>query len=419
MRNRDNNTGEYIMFLLFPFYTFIKSIINYNRNYSKTIFILFLGFYGYMITTPKKEVDMDIFRRIDLFESFAKGEEKFSFNVFLLNLNDDGSYATDPFESLMMSLISKITDNYRILFLIYGILFGILFTKNVWYILEKFNITIGKNNIIFFLLLFLIIPFWNITIFRFYFASQIFIFGAIRFLYTKKYYYILFCLISTFVHFSFSFALISIIIFFLLSNKIYLSYSFLIMSLFIGNLDINSITDKFNIFPKAYENKIQGYTNDEYSVEVAGNKSLVSNRWYLNGKNISIKIAFLLLYLLIFFKIKILLKNEQFSRFLSFALIFFSMALLVNNIPSMDRFYTLAYFFGAIIGLIVFFKDKELNVLPLKFNNIFFLLIGLYLIVEIRIGMDTFGLLTFIGNPFFIFFANQNISVIDLVKLDF
>ena len=95
------------------------------------------------------------------------------------------------------------------------------------------------------------------------------------------------------------------------------------------------------------------------------------------------------------------------------------MALLVNNIPSMDRFYTLAYFFGAIIGLIVFFKNKELNVLPLKFNNMFFLLIGLYLLVEIRIGMDTFGLLTFIGNPFFIFFANQNISVIDLVKLDF
>ena len=130
MRNTDNSSGEYIMFLLFPLYSFIKSIIYYNRNYSKTIFILFLGFYGFMISTPKNEDNMDIFRRIDLFESYSKGEEKYSFNDFLLNLNDDSSYSTDPFESLMMSSLIKITDNYRILFLIYGILFGILFTKN-------------------------------------------------------------------------------------------------------------------------------------------------------------------------------------------------------------------------------------------------------------------------------------------------
>ena len=85
----------------------------------------------------------------------------------------------------------------------------------------------------------------------------------------------------------------------------------------------------------------------------------------------------------------------------------------------MDRFYTVAYFFGAIIGLIVFVKNNELNVITLKFNNVFILLIGLYLLVELRIGMDTVGLLTLIGNPFLMGFANQNISVIDLVKLEF
>jgi hypothetical protein len=408
------NSNRFLVFLLYPFLGFINSIRFYRQTNAKTIFILFVGFYGYMITTPTT-TDMDLKRRKEYFESYSKNEFTFSVKEFITEINDDDSYFSDPFESFIMYTVSRFSTNARFLFFVYGILFALFFANNFWYILNKYNIILNKYNKIFFYSFILSIPFWSIGVFRFFFASQIFLFGLIRYIDQRKYIYLIFALLSLLVHFSFIYSVFILGIYILFNNKINLSFGFLLVSFFLSNLNISNISERFNFLPKAYQNKVQAYSQEDYVADVMQTKMLSSNRWYLNAKNKSLQFAFLLLFLFIFLKRKFVLENSILSRYVNVAMISFGCCFLVINVPSMDRFFGLAYTLGSIVGLISL-NDFHNKLVPRASYYPFLLLVGLYLIVEIRIGFDTIGLFTIFGNLPFLLLADSNIAIIEILK---
>jgi hypothetical protein len=87
----------------------------------------------------------------------------------------------------------------------------------------------------------------------------------------------------------------------------------------------------------------------------------------------------------------------------------------VNDIPSMDRFLRVSYFFALAFGLLLLTSNID-SVMFWRLSKFMTWPIYLYIIVEVRTGFDTIGIITVVGNIIFIPFMEENIALIELIK---
>src|SRR5690606_345374 len=98
----------------------------------------------------------------------------------------EGSKTLDVIEPLISYLTSQTTSDHKILLLIYGIIYGFFFSRNIWYFFDKTkgNLTLKSISI---LLLFVIqIGIWQLNGFLFWCAAQIYIYAALHLLLMKS-----------------------------------------------------------------------------------------------------------------------------------------------------------------------------------------------------------------------------------------
>jgi hypothetical protein len=412
--NNKIDHGYYIWFLIWPMWSFIESLRQYRNPISRNIVWLFIIFYGYVITSPDYETDTDLMRRVEFFKSWA-ADYGAGFDAYLERLNDDEEGHTDVVESFLMFSISRVTNNHRILFMIYGILFGFFYTRNIWFVFDRIKSNLNKYSIPFFLAVLIIVPFWNLGIFRFYFASQIFIFGMLRYISSKKRLNILICLAAVTVHFSFFFANLFALIYMFSGNRTNVYFIIFLSSLLFSNINIESINQSIDFLPKTMERKAVGYTSSDYVEEVRENINDINNRWYLNGRMIAGKFAIALFLILAFLNRKKFENDIFLYNCFNFALLFVAGSFFVNEIPSMDRFLRVSYFFALAFGLLLLTSNID-NVMFWRLSKFMTWPIYLYIIVEVRTGFDTIGLVTVVGNIIFIPFMEENIALIEFIK---
>lgn len=406
----------FIEAFLSPFWCFIKGLINYRKPNSKYYILVFILFYAFSMTFPIGETNMDIFRRIESFNLYASQPNISIIDVFNKSYSDDSDNSNaDIFEALLLFLVTRFTDNIKIMFVVWAFCFGLLFVNNIWYLIEKNNLKINKINLIWVIALFLIIPFWNINAFRFWTAAHLFIFGLLRFFYTKKKSYLFFSFFSAIIHFSFIIPNFLLIFFFILpKNLIVANFLFLFTSI-TSNFNIQKLNQLFIFLPSGISGKTNDYTSDYYLTRVNEFKLLDTN-FYISLRYKLVLVAFELLFLFIYFNYKNFLKVKLNTDLFFLTFILLSFSNLVFSIPPLDRFFNLGAFFMFIIGVNFanFLLINKLNLF--KFKYISSLLI-LYLLVEIRIGFDTISIVSIIGNPVTQYFvSNDNFSLIDIFK---
>jgi hypothetical protein len=413
-KNNKADSGFYVWFFIWPLWSLIESLRQYQNPISKNIMWLFVIFYGYVITTPAYETDTDLMRRIEYFKGWSLNYGA-NFQTFIDTLDDEDEGHTDLVETFLMYVVSRVTENFRILFMIYGILFGYFYSRNIWFVFDRIKNKLNKYSIPFFLAILIIVPFWNLGIFRFYFASQIFIFGILRYIATKRKLNILICLLAVSVHWSFLFANLFALIYMFAGNRTTVYFIVFLASLLFSNLNIESINEKIDFLPKTMERKAVGYTRSEYVEEVRDNTYHESNRWYLNGRQYAVKFAIALFFILAFLNRKKFEDDIFLYNCFNFALLFVAGSFFVNEIPSMDRFLRVSYFFGFAFGLMLITSNLESQMFY-RLSKFMTWPIYLYIIVEVRSGFDTIGIITVLGNIIFIPFMDENIALIELIK---
>lgn len=402
--------------LLSPFWCFIKGFRNYRMKNSKYYVLIFILFYAFTITFPKGEKDMDIYRRIEYFKNYASQPNLSINEVWNVAYSDDDSNSNADFgESFLMYFVSRFTDDYRWMMVFWALSFGLLFVNNIWYIIEKINLRINGLTFLWFVGFFLIIPFWNINAFRFWTAAHLFIFGLLRFFYTKKKSYLFVCLLSILVHYSFVISNFLLVLFFFLPRNLKVANFFFLTTLVLTTLNMQSFDSVIELLPVGLRGKAISYTSSAY-LERVDDLSKIDLNFYVTLRYKAVLLVFELMFLFICSKYKDFLKEKLNSDlfFLSFILLTFSN--LVFSTPPLDRFFNLGCFFVFIIGLK--FSDYLIkrNLKPILFKYISWLLL-IYLIVEIRIGLDTISVVSIIGNPITQFFvSDSNFSLIDLFK---
>jgi hypothetical protein len=169
------------------------------------------------------------------------------------------------------------------------------------------------------------------------------------------------------------------------------------------------------VFPASWVDRVRGYTSDDYVASVKEARTFGESRWYARWRQDILKVAVMLLVIGFFLFEKRVFLGTRLCSLFCFAVLLFSVVNFLQNIPSLDRFLTICYLF-----LFAFFffmlalnsQEKWLSAL----YPVILLCVSIYLVVEIRIGLDSIGLRTLFTNPITVGLFRNDRALIDIFK---
>ncbi|NDI97581.1 hypothetical protein GWA97_00645 [Flavobacterium sp. LaA7.5] len=359
---------------------------------------------------------MDSFRHREDFVQWAF-EHEMNFDYFLSRLYSEDVSFIDIVMPLLKFLVSRVTDNPDVFYGVLGFLFGYFFSRNIFFLINFYNVKLSAYSILFIFMFAFVAPPWEINSFRFWFATHIFLYGCFKLFSGKSKMSYLYILITPFIHFGYIFAIILFAIYKLIGNRIKLYFILFIASIFLNEINLQSIKA---LIPEtsigALDKKTSGYTSEGYIEERAETASQLN--WYVGLKSKPVKYVTMLVVIFIYFKYrKRLIESELLSIF-CIALFIFSLSyLLMNSVPVFGRYNRLGQLFLYGFLFLFFIKYKDDNITWYK--NIFPFHIAaaaLFILVDIRSSFDTMTIDTIISNPLLSAFYRSHEPIINFIK---
>ncbi len=383
----------------------------WRTSWAKNIFWLFCIYFGLTFVIDSTGES----------DSSRYGQELLQFSQSGLTLNDlkssiygaDTNYV-DIVQPLITFIVSKFTDNPKVLFTVFALIFGFFYSRNIWYILDRLN-----NKITFIILIFIIVyallnPIFNINGFRMYAAAHIFLYGTLPFLLEGNKKKLFWAFFSVFVHFSFFLPVFILICYILFGNRLGIYFWFFIVACFFSEINIQTARESLAYLPGVFSSRLELYFDADYISSLSQSQADLS--WYM--------LYYIKLKSWILIALSVLVfvwgKNELKSRpdllnLFCFALLICGWAKLLGNLPSAGRFGIIANLFMFAFFILFFSEHKDLKFYKeLEFISIPILL--LFIIVTIRMGLDFMGLSTILGNPVYSYFVNDNIPLVTVIK---
>lgn len=347
-----------IGYIFFPFISFLFTLKYYKSSWFKNALWLFIIFYGF---------SMSFVETLDAYAYRMKFEEAAiryrSFSSFLDVFDSSKTGQIDFARPLINYILTYFTDNYHVLFGIYGLIFGYFYSRNIDFILKQISSKHSKT--LFGLILFLAfyIGIWQINGFRFWTAAHIFTFAIINILYkkNKKTGYLCLFLSLTF-HLSFILPALIFVFYNYIPrfNKLFI-IGILALSLYnpISNLQVVESYLTRYAYTEQLERKVEDYTSTE-AVEKAESSS---NKRSLVNIFISLFNRGLILILAWFLIPKFSEIDKSYVKFFRFGLTLALAGAVLSFIPSVGRFLVVGLYillFSSVMILIKyhFYKRK-------------------------------------------------------------
>lgn len=405
-------TSAFLLLLLAPIFSLIMAIRNYQYPWAKNLVWLFIVFYGYTFVFSNKGLDSE--RYVQSLAYFAK-QHATSFSEFTQLLYSEDTNYVDILQPVLTFLVSRFTDDGRILFACFGLIFGFFYSRNVWFLLSKVDHKVNQEARLFLILFIFIVAIWQINGFRFYTAAHIFVYGVFFVIDGKRIRGILFCMLSLFVHFSFLLPLLLLLIYHLVGNRLVLSFVLYLASFFIAQISPESLQTYSDALPKVFQQRSEKYIGDEY---LETRKQLrEKGRWFLEGRTTYLIYATNVLLILIFIRFYRELRDNYYAAsLLTYSLLLLALSNILSQIPSVgDRFQQVSLLI-LYPALFFFMQKNSKNIFSNWVKVPFIMAMLLFIIVEIRIGFQTIGILTVIGNPLIAPLIKNDVAIIDLIK---
>ena len=401
-----------VFFLLWPFGALIYALIFINSKFSKPIAILFCAYFGLILIIPENIAGAaDSARIAD--QLVQMHNTPLSLDSFVGLFFNKGGYA-DFYQPLMTWIVSIFTGNARVLFTLYGLVFGYFYISNLWIIAKKFSSDIIIPIIILFMLLAMLNPIWNINGVRMWTAAHIFIYGLLLLIIENKKYGFIWCVVSVLVHFSFFFPLLVFIgfYFFRFNWAIHLYFVLYILSLTLFEIKAVNFGDLSDYLPAIFKSRFDSYTNEAYLETLQESSALL-------GAHVKIfyLISTLTFNLIIgsFYFLRKHINDNKVIQLYMYGLLLLAFTYSLKGVGSIGRFssignfITIAALLLALSDTIVFEKIKKF-IWALSF-------VALYpIIFLIRVGTDYYGISLLFGNPLYAIFYADKIPIIEFVK---
>ncbi|MGF1672030.1 MAG: hypothetical protein ACFCU6_16420 [Balneolaceae bacterium] len=403
-----------VAFLLSPFLSAVAAFRSYRSPWAKNLFWAFCAFYGFTFAIGTESQGSDIMRYItqlqDLYEvdmTFTKAVDYFAY-----------SGEVDILRTLIAVTLSRFTDNPAILTLIYGIIFGFFFSRNLWYVMERLEGKILPVTILLLACFFLVNPIWKINGFRMWTAAHIFIYGLLPYLCEGKKRGIWIACSSILVHFAFLVPILLLLGYIFLGNRLTLYFFFFISTFFISGVNMTV----FNYYTEDYMPEVVQERTSSYRTDSAVSKMSTPSssqrvwyaRWYRTALEWSLSGFLIILY---WKNRKFIQSHKSWLSLVSFTLLLFAAANILRFIPSGGRYLTLAYLCA--LPLCIFYVQNIAREKMLK-RYLYLAAPALFLfaIVSLRIGFYSLSATSILGNPLIaLFTAGENYSLNDFIRM--
>ncbi|MBN1181565.1 MAG: EpsG family protein [Bacteroidales bacterium] len=406
-----NIWGWFVLYLIWPFGTLMKSFTWIRTKEAMNLFWLFCIYFGFTFVVQEGS-RADSTRAItQLQEMRATG---ISMNELLGSFYASGSGDIDVLESLITFIVSRFTDNYRILFAVYGLIFGYFYSRNIWILINKTNGPITLFPTILLMAFIVVVGIWDINGFRYYTAVQIFMFGTLSFLLEGKKRKLWLAAVAILVHWSFLIAFTVLLVYFLSRNQTKIYFILFVASFFVAALHMDLIRQWFDSYaPAMIRESRSGYLSEGYKEAI--DRSYVGANWYLKGHLEIIKwfifISFSYIQLRGIRKVK---ENIQLFKLYNFSLLFYAIVNVFSIVPSMGRFYAVANMLClAFLFLNIMMVQGNY---PALLKKLALPAMLIFIIVKFRMGFDFMGSSLLLGNPVTAFFIEHETPLIEFVK---
>lgn len=340
MKYNDNNLGkQWLLFFFIPLFSFISTIKYVDRKAGRVLIVLFCCLVGWLMSPYSQ--DQDLYRYYEKFEVVSS----WNAHTYGINLADYlmfNSGKKDFYFETVTYFCSRLTDNPHFYYLIFGLVFGLFFSKSLSIMISNFYKKGGKMDTysgIFFFLIIFSIPFMLISSIRFWTAAWVSIYVALKVLVENKPLYSFWLLLALFIHGTY---LIFIVLFglsYLLSRTDKFTY-FLVVLVY---LSIPFSYLSFSVIDSVAQ-YIPGFLEDTAEVYVgrASNDPIVGTgfAWVSNIFHEAIKIFDYILIILLTTRRK--QGQDEYYRLYIILLVILAFGNFTSNVPSLGgRFFNL------------------------------------------------------------------------------
>jgi len=384
-------------YLIWPISSLVISIALYKKKWAKFFFMLFGFYFGFSFIVPSSktaEAYDSEFYAVQLKEYHVND---ISFRELVHGFYSVETMQTDIYQPIVTWVVSAFTDNYHILFAVYGLVFSIFLGKILWIMIEMANVE-QKGFALCMLVTFVLInPLWNINGVRMWTALNVFLYGVIVFYFKNRTKGVIFMLLSCLVHVSF---VVPVLFFFvyLLISKINIAYFFLlfVFSFLFKGLSPSMLSNVTAFLPEFIRYKLDFYT-DPNTVSLVGENAKSTSLFILASQFSQSFIPFLIIiYMHLFYK-KEIIDNKKYLFFYKYLLLTIFWVNMTAIIPSFGRFQSISlmlsmFFFLINLSFLIklpYFKFLKFVLMP------FFVLI---IVQKLREFIDFQSIYIFVGN---------------------
>jgi len=389
----------------------LKSIRWFRTKDAMNLFWLFCIYFGFTFTI-RESTTADSARIIMHFKEMSISGT--SLSEILGSFYSSGSNNIDIVQSLISFIVSRFTSDFRILYAVFGLVFGYFYSRNIWLLVNKTNSRILLLPVTVLLAFVVVNGIWNINGFRYYTAAQIFIYGALSFFLEGKKHKLLFAALSILVHWSFMIAVLILLFYIIVRNRTRIYFILFVVSFFMAAIEMDIIRQLFESYaPATIQESRSGYLNPHVKESIE--KSQMATNWYIRGHLEVMKWFIFISFVYIFLRgIRRIKLHKQLLSLFNFSLLFYAIINIVSGVPSIGRFYTIANMLS--LALIFLYLQKiDINFSP-WLKRIAMPLLLLYIIVKLRFAFEFLGVTLLFGNPLFAWLVKDQIPLIDIIK---
>lgn len=412
----DDKTGFYaaFMFLVWPLLAVVSAFWNYRSSWGKNVLWAFVAFYGFTFAIGAESQSSDIVRYVAEVEYLHTVE---------LSITDAFDYYRqrgdmDILRTFIAVTLSRVTGSQAVLTLVYGIIFGFFFSRNIWYVLSHLKGKIKPITVLLLVCFFLVVPFWNITTFRMWTAAHIFMYGLLPFLFESRKGRAFIASLAILVHFSFLVPVGILFTYMFLGNRMTLYFGFFLATFFISEIDLSMFNNVIeNYAPEIIQERTAGYRGEQY-VETYREGEGGARVWYASWYGRALKWSVMGFLVVLFLKGReFFTKNRGWLRLFSYTLLFYGVANLFSSLPSGGRFVSVANL-CALSVIILYVQNREHEVVMKRFIIAALPALLLFVIVSIRMSLYSLSATSVLGNPFIaLFLSGEHISLNDVLKM--
>jgi uncharacterized membrane protein len=384
----------YVLFFVWPLFSVIYAISNWRMPWAKNITWLYCCFFGFTFVISNEAIDAN--RYSDSLSKLHKSGIGF---IEYFDKVKEGLFGRgDYLEPMLRYLVAIFTDDYRVLFAVFGLIMGYFFSRNIWILLDGSGGRVKPHASPLLVMFVFLVPIWLINGFRFWTATHIFVYAAFQMYYYRKYgVALIFLLFSVLTHVAFLLPVTVLILFHLIPKRNWFFICLFFSSLLLVNLDlsflISIIPDKLG--GPAVE-LIRSYIDEDYVARRLDEANKLN--WYVRYRFLPLYIYTIVIAVFLLTIGRNLLRNSNNAKLLYFGILLFSITNIIDIIPSSARFYSLAYLcIFASLFLIAQQTDSSRALKVMGWIAVPFIILPI--LVEIRMGMEFTGPGTLITNP--------------------